>query len=168
MFNTIKKYGKTLITVSLSFTLLFSSTALLHPQKAEAAYSVSKANSIISNGKRFYGTPYVFGASTQTTRVFDCSSFVKYLYAKQGITLPRTSKDQAKKGYYVSKSNLKKGDLVFFWTSRSGKGKVGHVAIYAGSGKILHTYKKGVGVTTSKLNSTYWKSHYVTARRVIR
>jgi lipoprotein Spr len=168
MNTNMNRIGKSMIALVLSVSLLFSASAVIHPQKAEAAYSVSKANAIISTGKYYWGRPYVFGASTSTTRYFDCSSFTKRVYGKHGIYLPRESKDQAKRGYYVSKGNLKKGDLVFFWTTKSGKGKVGHVAIYAGNGKILHTYKRGIGVTISDLNSSYWKSHYVTARRVIR
>ncbi|MEX1030313.1 MAG: C40 family peptidase [Paenibacillaceae bacterium] len=161
------RIGKGIIAITIGFSLLFSATVTILPQKAEAAYSVSKANAIISNGKSYWGRAYQFGASTSTTRVFDCSSFTKRLYAKQGIYLPRSSKDQAKQGYYVSKKNLKKGDLVFFSTSGSG-GRIAHVAIYAGNGKILHTYKKGVGVTMTKLNKSFWKQHYKTARRVIR
>ena|SRR5690554_2989553 len=164
MFTT--RLSKGIIAIAVSFSLLFTGLVTIVPEKAEAAYSLSKANAIISHGKSYWGRAYKLGASTSTTRYFDCSSFTKRLYAKQGIHLPRTSKDQAKRGFYVSKSNLKKGDLVFFSTSGS-KGKIAHVAVYAGNGNILHTYKKGVGVTTSKLNSTFWKKHYKTARRVI-
>ena len=161
------RIAKGILTIALSFSLLSTATITILPQKVEAAYSLSTANAIISKGKTYWGRPYQYGASTRTTRVFDCSSFTKRLYAQKGIYLPRTSKDQAKQGYYVSKRNLKKGDLVFFSTS-SSRGKIAHVAIYAGNGNILHTYKKGVGVTMSKLNSTFWKKHYKTARRVIR
>lgn len=152
------------LTIALSGNLGFMST----PAHAETvSVNATRAERIISNGLQFKGTPYVFGAKSGRTSAFDCSSFTQYLYKKQGVSLPRTSKQQSKVGSYVSKSNLKKGDLVFFWTNRSGRGNVGHVAIYMGNGKILHTYKKGVGVTTSNLNSDYWKSHYITARRVL-
>lgn len=165
---SFKKFGSMLMTVTLGIAVLFSGSAIIAPQQAEAAYSASKAKAIIATGNKYLGRPYVFGASTKTTKAFDCSSFVKHVYKRHGITLPRTSKAQAKQGTYVAKKNLKVGDLVFFNTSsRNGKG-VDHVAIYAGNGKILHTYKKGVGVTYSKLNSKYWKDRYVTARRVIR
>ena len=110
MFNS--RIGKSIIAITLSFSLLFTATTTIAPHKAEAAYSLSKANAIISKGKSYWGRPYRYGASTSTTRYFDCSSFTKRLYAQQGIYLPRTSKDQAKQGFYVSKSNLKKGDLV--------------------------------------------------------
>lgn len=160
------KVGKAFIAVSISVTLLFTGTEALFPHKVEAAYSVSKANAIVADGKYYLGRPYKFGASTSTTRYFDCSSFTKRVYSMNGITLPRTSKAQAQKGYKVSRSNLKKGDLVFFDTTSKRSG-IDHVAIYAGNGKLLHTYKVGVGVTYSNINSSYWSGKYVTARRVM-
>ncbi len=162
----IRKIGRALLTATLGVSLLFTGIEAIAPQKVEAAYSASKANAIIADGKRYLGRPYKFGASTSTTRYFDCSSFTKRVYSMNGITLPRTSKAQAKKGYFISKRNLKKGDLVFFDTTSKRAG-IDHVAIYAGNGKILHTFKKGVGVTYSNLNSSYWSSKYKTARRVM-
>lgn len=72
------RIGKGIIAIALSFSLLFTATiTIIPPQNVEAAYSVSKANSIISKGKSYWGRPYLYGASTSTTRVFDCSSFTK-------------------------------------------------------------------------------------------
>jgi cell wall-associated NlpC family hydrolase len=66
-------------------------------------------------------------------------------------------------GSYVSKRNWKTGDLLFF--SVSGRRGVGHVGVYMGNNKMLHTFGAG-GVKISTINS-YWNSHYITARRVI-
>ncbi|MBP1907010.1 cell wall-associated NlpC family hydrolase [Paenibacillus turicensis] len=127
----------------------------------------SKASQIISYGKKFMGTPYQFGASTSTTRVFDCSSFTKYIFQKYGITLPRTSVAQSKVGKAVSKANLQVGDLLFFSSGSRANGKnVTHVGVYAGNGKVLHTYGSP-GVTLSDLNSGNWKKTYLKARRVL-
>lgn len=127
----------------------------------------SKASQIISYGKKFMGTPYKFGASTTTTRVFDCSSFTKYIFKKYGITLPRTSVAQSKVGKAVSKANLQVGDLLFFSSGSRANGKnVTHVGVYAGNGKVLHTYGSP-GVTLSDLNSGNWKRTYLKARRVL-
>ncbi|WP_373286343.1 C40 family peptidase [Paenibacillus physcomitrellae] len=129
--------------------------------------ATSKGSKIIAYGKKFMGTPYKFGASTSTTKNFDCSSFTKYVFKHYGVTLPRTSAAQAKKGVAVSKANLRVGDLVFFSSGSRANGKnVTHVAIYAGNGKILHTYGKP-GVTISNLNSGNWKKTYLKARRVL-
>jgi cell wall-associated NlpC family hydrolase len=53
-----------------------------------------------------------------------------------------------------------------FYSTSSSNGEIGHVAIYAGNGKLLHTYKEPLGVTYTNMNSKWWKAHYITARRV--
>lgn len=131
------------------------------------AATVSKGQSVVNYGKKFMGVPYKFGASTSTTKVFDCSSFMKHIFKKYGVNLPRTAAEQSKVGKAVSKSNLRVGDLVFFSSGSRANGKnVTHVAVYAGNGKILHTYGKP-GVTISNLNSGTWKKTYLKARRVL-
>lgn len=160
MTKTIAALGISL-TVALTGIPFMPSAAVPTAQ----AYSAQTANQIVATGKRYLHRPYEFGASVGSTRTFDCSSFTKHVYGKHGISLPRTSRQQAKVGSYVSKSNLRKGDLLFFSTA-SSRGKVAHVGIYAGNGKILHTYGKP-GVTYSDLDSSWWRSHYITARRVL-
>lgn len=151
------------IALLLAFALAFAGLSVAGP--VPAASAATKADRIIAFGEKFLGVRYQFGAPAGVTYAFDCSSFVQYIFGKFGIKLPRTSRAQAKVGVKVSKANLKKGDLVFFTTPKS-KGRIGHVAVYAGNGKILHTYGKP-GVTYSNLNSSYWKKHYATARRVL-
>ncbi|MGF9712302.1 C40 family peptidase [Paenibacillus naphthalenovorans] len=147
-----------MMSVSLSAALL-TTGILAGPVNTVEAVSASKAQSIISTSQKYLGTPYEFGAKMGQTRTFDCSSFVKTVFAKHGITLPRTSKAQSKVGKYVPKSQLKPGDLVFFYKP------IHHVGIYIGNGKFIHTYGKP-GVTISDLNSGWWKKNYTTARRV--
>lgn len=150
--------------ISLSILMsVFLFTAMI-PSTTEA-YSSSKASAVIKTANRYLGTPYKFGATYGQTRTFDCSSFVKYVYARNGIKLPRVSRDQALRGTYVSRSNLKKGDLVFFKSAGSSSKRITHVAIYAGNNKLLHTYGSG-GVKYSTFSS-YWKGRYVKARRVL-
>ncbi|WEK55832.1 MAG: C40 family peptidase [Candidatus Cohnella colombiensis] len=164
--NNNHRFSKKFLSIALSATIGLSAIAAGQAQPVAAAtVTTSKATKIINLGDNYLGVKYKFGASTNITSAFDCSSFTKYIFGKYGVKLPRVSSAQAKVGKYVSKSNLKKGDLVFFSTARTGK-KIGHVAVYAGNNKILHTYGKP-GVTFSNLNSSHWKSHYVTARRVL-
>lgn len=148
-------------------TLLTSGVETVQAAESAESTAVSTGTSVVNYGKKFLGTPYKFGASTSTSRVFDCSSFIKYIFKKYGVDLPRTSSAQSKEGYAVSKANLKAGDLVFFSSGSRATGKnVTHVAVYMGSGKILHTYGKP-GVTISDLNSGNWKKTYLKARRVL-
>lgn len=94
----------------------------------------SSGDKLISTGAKYLGVPYVWGGTTPSG--FDCSGFTSYVYKKVlGKTIPRTSGEQYNKAKKISKSQLKKGDLVFF--SASG-GRITHVAMYAGSGKLLH------------------------------
>ncbi len=159
---TKNRWIKTFVGISLSLAVAFAGEAWISPQPAHAATSTAAAtaNRIISLGERYLGTPYKYGATTGYTSSFDCSSFTQYVYRQNGIGLPRSSSQQSRVGQYVSRSNLSPGDLVFFYSP------VHHVAIYIGNGKILHTYGKP-GVTISSLNSSWWSSHYNTARRVI-
>lgn len=137
------------------------------PVAAASVSASSTGSSIVSFGKKYLGTRYQFGASTSTTRYFDCSSFTKYIFKKYGVNLPRTSVAQSKVGKAVSKANLRVGDLVFFSSGSRANGRnVTHVAVYAGNGKILHTYGSP-GVTISNLNSANWKKTYLKARRVL-
>ena len=139
-----------------------TSDALTSTQKTSAR------NDIITHGERHLRAPYEFGASPSSTRTFDCSSFVKHLFASEaGMTLPRTAKQQSQRGRPVSLSNLRKGDVVFF-KSTSRPVDVDHVGIYAGSDRILHTYRVGVGVTYSSFAAnSYWRKHAVLARDFI-
>lgn len=150
------------MTLSLAALIAFAGLAAFG--QAQSASAATKADNILNLGKKYLGVKYRFGAPSGRTSSFDCSSFTQYIFGKYGIKLPRTSSSQAKKGKYVSKSNLKKGDLVFFSVSK--KGRVNHVAVYAGNGRILHTYG-APGVTYSSLSASHWKSHYITARRVL-
>ncbi|NHN32592.1 C40 family peptidase [Paenibacillus sp. S3N08] len=120
---------------------------------------------LVLTARKYLGTPYDFGAKYGQTKTFDCSSFMKWIFDKYDIELPRISRNQAKEGKYVSKSNLDTGDLVFFTTTDS-KGEIGHVGMYVGNGMMIHTYGEG-GVKYSTIESGWWDEHYVTARRVI-
>ena len=125
------------------------------------------ADKIIEIGEKYLGTPYKYGSSKNTTKTFDCSSFTQRVFKEAGITLPRDSRQQSTVGKTVSKSNLQKGDLIFMKASvKSSSDRITHVAIYAGNGKILHTYGKP-GVTYSKFFNTNWEKRVVKIKRVL-
>lgn len=129
-----------------------------------------KADHLIVKGLGFLGTPYVFGSKTGQTDSFDCSSFMKFLYMSQGVSLPRDSRQQSQRGTIVPFDQLREGDLVFFTTpkrkDKSGIDHIGHVAVYLGNGLMLHTFRPGIGVTISELNSS-WKERFVEAKHVL-
>lgn len=127
--------------------------------------SSALADKIIATGEKYLGTPYQYGAKSGQTSTFDCSSFTQHVFKQNGIDLPRNSRQQSTVGTTVSKSQLKKGDLLFF-TAKSSGGKIGHVGIYAGDNKILHTWGPG-GVRYDSLSTGWLQDGFVTAKRVI-
>lgn len=113
------------------------------------------SSSVVAYASNYLGRPYVWGATGPNS--FDCSGFVKYVYAHFGVRLPRVSRDQARAGTYVSRGNLQPGDLVFFGSP------VHHVGMYVGNGCYIHAPRTGDVVKISTLSS---RSDYTTARRV--
>lgn len=107
------------------------------------------------------GTPYKYAGTTESG--FDCSGFTSYVFEQFNIDLPHSSKAQADKGYWIDKSDLRPGDLVFFNTGGSG---ISHVGIYIGDGMFAHS-SSDRGVIKSSLDESYYKKRYVSARRVL-
>ena len=119
---------------------------------------------LIAFGTQYIGTPYEFGAALDQTDTFDCSSFVHHVFEEVlSLDLPRVSYNQAKEGREVELDELRVGDLLFF----GARGlEIGHVGIYAGDNRILHTFSKDKGVQFGDFDEK-WKKRFVTARRLI-
>lgn len=96
--------------------------------------------------QKFVGNPYSYGG-TSLTNGTDCSGFVQSVYSKYGISLPRTSGSQAGSGKSVSLDNVAPGDIIYY----SSGGKVNHVALYIGDGKVVHASTKRTGITISNM-----------------
>ena len=127
------------------------------------ASSTSSVQAVLNLAYSKIGSPYVWGAEGPNS--FDCSGFTYYVFRNAaGVSLPRTSSAQSGYGKTVSKSNLQPGDLVFFNTS--GKG-VSHVGIYVGGGNMIHSPSSGKTVSVTSINSSYYSSRFVTAKRVL-
>ncbi|MCQ6563293.1 stalk domain-containing protein [Paenibacillus mendelii] len=144
-------------------TIGFISAKPLYTDYTSSVLAEKQADELIAFGSKFIGTPYEFGAKSGQTNTFDCSSFVQHVFSEvMSIDLPRVSYDQALKGKEVGLDELRKGDLLFF----SARGlDIGHVGIYAGDGRILHTFSKDRGVHIADFDDK-WKKRFVTAKRV--
>lgn len=118
---------------------------------------------IVQAAEKFLGTPYLWGGA-DPRKGFDCSGFVQYLYQQEGIKLPRTTYTQVKAGTPVKDPKaLKPGDIVFF----SSKGDVHHEGLFIGDGQFIHAPHTGDVVRISSLNEPYYKSQFLTGRRII-
>ncbi len=126
----------------------------------------SKEDRIIETAEKFLGVKYVWAANGPTA--FDCSGFTKYVFKKNGITLPRHSSRQAMIGEKIQFSELQKGDLVFFDTTKEFKHRVNHVGIYIGNHQFIHASSGGKRVMITSFNKKkFYKNKFLYARRVI-
>lgn len=142
--------------------------AEMQPTPDDDQLVIDQLNEIASS---LLGRKYVWGATGPKN--FDCSGFTSYIFRKAGIELPRTSVMQWTRGEKIDKTDLRAGDLVFFSSPRSGKGRVGHVGMVVevhddkGSITFVHAATKK-GISYQKLpDGGYYSRNYIGARRVI-
>lgn len=81
------------------------------------------------------GSSYVYGAKGPST--FDCSGLMQWAYKQAGISIGGSTKSQVSEGKSVSSSELKPGDLIFYYSP------VSHVSMYVGNGKAVHAPTEG-------------------------
>lgn len=123
---------------------------------------------VIDAAEGLLDTPYRFGGTTPSAG-FDASGFVQYMYAREGVRLPRAAREMARVGDEVSTriGALRAGDLLFFANDGSN---INHVAIYAGHDRIIHATASGGGVRYDVLGEgergEWFADHLVSARRV--
>jgi hypothetical protein len=135
--------------------------------RPRSAPSSATARRVLGTADQYLGTPYKYGGTTPAG--FDCSGFVQYVFARQGVTLPRTSRQQATVGQRASASvaGLRAGDLMLFASNGS---RIDHVAIYAGDNRIVHSTSSGGGVRYDDLSTSrgrWFVEHHVASRRVL-
>ncbi len=107
------------------------------------------------------GVPYRDGGSDQSG--FDCSGFIQYVFARNGLQLPREVKDQYRLGRRIRSSEIAAGDLVFFHTTAS---RVSHVGIAIDRDQFVHApSSKGV-VRVERLSQSYWARRFIGATRI--
>jgi cell wall-associated NlpC family hydrolase len=136
--------------------------AVARKKKEPASHGLR--NEIVATARRFVGLPYRWGG-TSAKNGFDCSGLVMAVYHLNGITLPRTSKEQYRVGKSLPQNDLSEGDLVFF--DITGRNRVSHVGIYVGGGKFIHAPGRGKTIRTDSLSNTYYAPRYKGGRSCI-
>ncbi|MDE7173496.1 MAG: C40 family peptidase [Helicobacter sp.] len=116
--------------------------------------------SLYDSSYGYIGVPYKWGG--EDADGFDCSGLTHTVYRLNGISIPRTSLEQFRAGRFVSRQNLRVGDLVFFATKRK---QINHVGIYVGNDTFIHAPSRGKTVREADLNAEFWKKTYKGSRR---
>ena len=114
-------------------------------EAAEAAQKSSKRQQVVDYALSFVGGRYVWGGTDPHTGA-DCSGFTGYILRNAGgVSISRSSAEQAGEGRTVSAENMQPGDLLFY----SKGGGVNHVAMYIGNGQIVHASSSKTGIIVS-------------------
>lgn len=132
--------------------------------KNAAAIPEPKAQEVIATARMFTGLAYLWGGTSGFG--FDCSGFVSAVYRHHGIMIPRDSSAQFTEGKAVSWKYMKPGDLMYFAHNR-GKGKVHHVAMYIGNGRMIHSPESGKAVEVISVETRSYKNEFAGARRFL-
>ena len=124
-----------------------------------------EGSDIVRAARRYIGVPYVLGGSTPAA--FDCSGFVRYVFAEFGVAMPRTAHEQAGVGVAPFPGELEPGDLLFFYGGRGAQ----HIAIYVGGDTIVHASSRSRRVKLDRLGGrgahrTWFNERLIAVRRV--
>jgi cell wall-associated NlpC family hydrolase len=131
--------------------------------------SARVADSVVETATSVMGRPYEYGGTGAGGGGFDCSGLIQYAYGRHGVSLPRTSAEQAREGRSVKKNpaRLLPGDLLTF--SNRG-GQVTHVGLYIGGGRFIHSATRGVQISALSPDDPYgrwWYTRWVGVRRIL-
>lgn len=111
---------------------------------------------------KLVGARYHYGGNNPK-KGFDCSGLVQYSYRLAGVRIPRVTRYQFQRSRFIRRSELRKGDLLFF--NQEGK-RFSHVGIYIGDNKFVHAPSSGKRVRVSTISNPYWSRHLASTRRL--
>ncbi len=109
-----------------------------------------QAKALILEAEKYLGIPYLWGGTTPEG--FDCSGLMQYVFAAEGISIPRVSQDQQSFATKITMSEIKPGDLVFNKPSCAT-----HVGMYIGNDMYIHAPHTGDVVKISQLSTSNMK-----------
>lgn len=119
---------------------------------------------LIDYAKSYLGSPYRYGGNNPSG--IDCSGFVKNVYGKFGVKLPRTARQQYTTGKDIDRGDLSTGDLIFFGRGRSRDPS--HVGIFLEDDKFIHSSaRKNGGVRIDSLGDNFYRHSYLGGRKLV-
>ena len=145
--------------------VLEAQKAMRSPPSVRVA-GVVDGNTVVETARHYLGVRYVLGGTTP--KAFDCSGFIRYVFALHGLTLPRTAHEQAAYGIAPNERELEPGDLLFFYGGQGAQ----HIAMYIGGDSIIHASSGGHRVMLARLSGsgahrTWFGQRLIAVRRVL-
>jgi cell wall-associated NlpC family hydrolase len=128
--------------------------------RAPVSPTSTVGNEVAMRAISLLGAPYQWGGSGPTS--FDCSGLVRFIHGQLGIDAPRTAAEQFSAATPVDLNRIEPGDLLFFRI----KGRISHVAIYAGEGRFVHAPQTGRSVELRTLDDEFYRPRLVGAGRL--
>ena len=147
---------------SLVFSLVLLVSACSSSPPMPSGTSAQNGARAAFYATKLVGARYHYGGNTPSNG-FDCSGLVQYSYRLAGVRIPRNTRYQFQHSHFVRRSELRKGDLLFF--NQEGK-RFSHVGIYIGHNKFVHAPSSGKRVRVSTINNPYWRRHLASTRRL--
>lgn len=132
-------------------------------------YDAMAMNSLMDEAMSHIGARYRSGS--KGPKAFDCSGFTSYVFKQtEGIDIGCSSRDQYARNIPVSRSEMQRGDLVFFTSPSSGR-NVGHVGIVVDVDPITRTFNfihasSSEGVKISNSSDGFYARRFIGVRRV--
>jgi len=151
-----------LLVLSVLLTLLLSGCASTDKTPLDNQVIPDAGNvRAVQDALQLQGQPYVYGGQSPDEG-FDCSGLVVYVYQRQGMKLPRTTRSLARQLTPINPDLRQPGDLLFFHTDRP----FSHVGIYIGNDNFVHAPSSRTGhVMVSNLQQPYWRERFIGVRR---
>jgi cell wall-associated NlpC family hydrolase len=161
--------GKGADSLSLIKKPVFEEEMKLEPNREEKkTNALSFPNLLVEVSKQLLGKAYRLGGNGQGSDGIDCSGYMKRVYQTFTLSLPHSSREQAKLGALVATdldlSRLRIGDLLFFKRGRGSQ--IGHTGMYIGEGQMIHSSSKKGVIITNLENSDYYHRNFVMAKRL--
>ncbi|MDP2903814.1 MAG: C40 family peptidase [Methylovulum sp.] len=161
-FYVMQIHRHKLMHLMLALAILLVTGCASTPEIKPLVVQPTAQPRLVSYALSLQGIPYRYGKESPEEG-FDCSGFVRHVYKKQGIALPRTAKDMALALPSIPKAAVHSGDLVFFNTNGQ---PFSHVGIYVNNDNFIHAPSQRTGhVLVSSLKNDYWHKHFIGVRR---
>jgi probable lipoprotein NlpC len=142
-----------------------TTTKVVTKRPARVGSATGTLATVIEAARSYQGTPYLFGGTTRLG--LDCSGLLMLSFAEAGVTIPRSSNEQAVWGEPIKETELKPGDLIFFGASPGSRTitHVGLVTVADAEGVDFIHASTSLGVVETNLESDYYLSRFIRAVR---